>query len=40
MIGSSDSFTNLEFRIYGFFNETFGMIYLSTGKLRKNFLSQ
>ena len=32
---SSDSFTNLEFRIYELFQRIFVMIYFSTGKLRK-----
>ena len=32
---SSDSFTNLKFRIYEFFIQIFVMISFSTGKLRK-----
>ena len=32
---SSDSLTNLEFRIYKFFKEIFDMISFSTGKLKK-----
>ena len=34
-MNSSDSFTNLEFRIYEFIQQIFIMISLSTGKLRK-----
>ena len=34
-MGSSDSFTNFEFRIYNFFTKCFLMIFFSTGKLRK-----